>query len=410
MCDIHLFSCLSSPTGPMISSSEKSASGNQSKKSVSRKGKKCLFVRDDKSSELVVAGDETVTQIKDLITDFVTHLDLPKDEMEETDTAKSTKEERVERRDGDECFGRREKGSKKGDKNSRSRNEMMQKVKQEFVLGVNEIVKSITGSRVKALLLTHPLQTHLQLQLHQMALEHNIPVVCVPGLNQTLTSLHIPSSIGLAIRSQVTGSQSVGDQILLLVQSVVPSPESGLGSKPSCSSFPDVHNERFISKRKYAFHFNPLQKPYSDRDLLLKSIRDETSAPTISECNESIVETVQQEESFFPIRDPLTFSSFVVDGITDVPSSIHCVKDRENDSLTRLSFRGGSNMDQSSASSSSVHTNRLCDDEEEMQVKYRPAESVILSQPAAGSKRRIECSTNPCTEKKQKKKEKKRQK
>lgn len=144
--DVHTGMC-STVSHLTIMSSPCDASSKQGKKKAQKKRKKCFV---GSGSDLLVVDEETGCRLKELLTRVLRDM-LPKDA-----TADVQSDERV-------AGGRDEsRGEEKWRDRNNRQHQGMHEVKKHFVLGVNEIVKSISRSSAVALLLTTPLQTHLQ--------------------------------------------------------------------------------------------------------------------------------------------------------------------------------------------------------------------------------------------------------
>lgn len=344
----------------LSSASDKCAKQQKGKKSA-KKRKKC-FVGDGRSRDLLVVDEETGSRLKEVLTHVVRDL-LPKDPATDVQS-----DERVA---GEEDERTEEK--KRGDRNNQL-GKKMHEVKKHFVLGVNEIVKSISRSSAIAVLLTDPLETHLQLQLQQLASHHSVPCLCVPGFDETLKSLQVPSMVGIAVRPTAADPSSIVHPLLCCIKTAA----AGEADSPP----PTFPLTRPVCKLTYALQFRDLRRDqlYSMSDLVKKEVsgsrHDETSASNEND----VIAVTGAKDNFFPCRTAMTSSPFVVSHSIQPPVG----SDRDNAFMTRFGFTG-SNMDQGRTPSSTAD-----DGEEEKGVKfrqmtYRPADSLIV-QPS-GKKR-----------------------
>lgn len=345
-----------------------SVSDGSSSKKVKKKMRKKSVVCDGRDSAVVVA-EATGSRLKELLTRVLRDL-LPKDSSTDLQS-----DERVAGEE-DERTGGKEK--KHRDRNNRQQGEMVRAVKKQFVLGVNEILTSITSHTASAVLLTDPLETHVQRQLCELAHHHSVPCLCVAGLHETLKSLRVPSTIGIAVRKPAVDSCSIVSPLLNCIREAAAAAGQSI-DVPSHSPQSQPVRETVTSAIK--FHELTAQQLYKSGQVLEQDDDDAFD----SQNEENLIAVVVAEDNFFPRRrDAVTSSSPFVVSHQSTGSS-----DRDSALLTRFSFTQ-SNVDQSTRpSSSGTGDEGVVHDEEEKGVSlfpaYRKADSVTVQ--SSGKKR-----------------------
>lgn len=367
-------------TLPMISSSNDPAATDQAddkkrkptgKKKEKKRSKKKSFAGDGGVKDLLVVDDETEKRVKESFASAVREMLLPKDASVDPDDG-----ERVARH-GDECTTATTTVTA-GDRNNRQQG--LNRVKKHMLLGVNEILKSISrqSSAVSALILTYPLQTHLHLHLYQLAHRMSVPCLSVPDFAHTLKQLNIPATIGVALRPCEPESAAYP---LLRVCLNAASP--GSGSVPLHSSRLRPADQRSVAEHGSVLQMQVLasEEVYVRRDRQRKEVwgrrRDETSGLV----NQSQVVVVGAKDNFFPVRNPLTSSPFVVVSHLTAASS---ATDRDAALMTDL-CSPDSNVDQRETSSSTPTTDRPEQGIRVMMLPYRVVEPVMVQ--SSGKKR-----------------------
>jgi ribosomal protein L7Ae-like RNA K-turn-binding protein len=105
----------------------------------------------------------------------------------------------------EETRQRNEVFKKLRDKNNSESQARIHLLKKHLIFGVNEVMKSVSRRKSSGVILSHPLETHLQSSIHDLCRENNVPCLSVPDFVDAISSV---SSIGIAFKSlPVSGSK-----------------------------------------------------------------------------------------------------------------------------------------------------------------------------------------------------------
>lgn len=108
-----------------------------------------------------------------------------------------------------------EKASRKKsrDKNNSESQQRIRRLKNHLILGVNEVMKAVSRRTTSGVILTHPLEVHLQNSMHDLCRQNDIPCLSVPTFIQAISPL---SSIGIAFKCLPVSGNSSSTPTLLL--------------------------------------------------------------------------------------------------------------------------------------------------------------------------------------------------